>query len=171
MTEISDRDIQIAHRLSSRYTGTTAFGREDAYQACLEGFFKAGCPKDEGLVVHVMRSEMRRQSVEAAYLMRVPYSSWKKMDETPVQVKHTGLSTEALVEYESPAAAISDGSFEGVEDNLAWAQAFEALTQWEIDVLNWALAEWRRGKRPSGKRVKQFKRARAHLKAILEGET
>lgn len=165
-----DRDIQIAKRLSSRYRGSSGFGREDAYQACVEGFLKAGQPGDEGLVVHVMRNEMHRQSVETSYLMRVPYSTWKKMDETPVQAKHTGLSTETLVQYESPSAAKLDPAFEQLDEWLALTQAMHGLTEKDKSSLLWGLNQWRQGKRPSGKRFYDFNRAAGNLRALLEGD-
>lgn len=163
---MNDRDIQIARRLSTRYQGTSAFGREDAYQACIEGFLKAGSPTDEGLVVHVMRIEMHRQSVEASYLMRVPYSSWKKMDGTPDQVKYTGLSTDTLVETEHPSLSQEDFKFSDVEDNDLIRWVVSQLTDKEFFRLN----RWLGGYKISGRQHAEVNDILDKVRQLVEGE-
>lgn len=163
---ITEREIQIARRLSTRYTGTSAFGREDAYQACIEGYLAAGSPKDEGLAVHVMRIEMHRQSVEASYLMRVPWSSWKKLDETPTRVKYTGLSSETLTETEHEVLATDDLSFEDVEDNDVFCWVLSQLTDKELFRLN----RWISGYKLQGRQFREIKDILAKVRELMEGD-
>lgn len=162
---MNDRDTEIARRLSSRYYGTSAFGREDAYQACIEGFLKAGSPTDEGLVVHVMRNEMNRQSVEASYLMRVPWSSWKKMNDTPQQVKYTGLSNETLIETEHQVLAVEDQTFADVEDNDLIRWVVSQLTDKEFFRLN----RWLGGYKISGRQHREINDILDKIQELVKG--
>jgi hypothetical protein len=164
---MEDSDIQIAHRVSSRFSGTKAFSREDAFQACVEGFLKAGQPNDIGLKVRVMRDEMNRQSVETSYLMRVPWSTWKKMDQTPSHVRYTGLGTDYLVSGESPSTAVLDRDMGVLENRISFDQAWSNLQERHKDVIKWALTEWQKGKRPSGKRFYDFKNAVKEMREMM----
>jgi hypothetical protein len=165
ITLVIDRDIEIARRLSTRYQGTSSFGREDAFQACVEGFFKADCPNDEGLVVTVMRNEMRRQSVESAYLMRVPYSSWKKMDDTPGHVRDTGLSSEYLAEIEHPCLMVEEFSYATVEEDSVVRWVASQLTEKELFRLN----RWLGGYKLQGRQFKEIKDILEKIRELMEG--
>jgi hypothetical protein len=160
-------DTEIAERLATKYQGSAVFGRDDAYQACIEGLLKAGVNAPQGVKVKAMRDEMHRQSVEASYLMRVPWSSWKKMAETPAHVRHTGLDTDTLVEYESPSTATLDWSMEVVEDTVDMTRAMKTLNEQDLKVLEWAMSQYRKGTRPGGPWFYKYKAVVSKLREAL----
>jgi hypothetical protein len=164
---IGKADTEIAERLATKYQGSAAFGRDDAFQACIEGLLKAGVNAPEGVKVKAMKDEMHRQSVEASYLMRVPWSTWKKMPETPAHVRYTGLDTETLVMFESPSTAISDPRIELIEEAMALRSAWDQLDDTEKGHVEWALTQYRLGKRPGGKRFSSFKKVVSKLREAV----
>jgi hypothetical protein len=163
---VLDRDIEIAKRLSCRYSGTSSFSREDAYQACIEGYLKYGSPEDEGLVVTVMRNEMNRQKIETSYLMRIPWSTWKKMAETPVQAKYTGLGTDTLIEMESPATAVSDPAMGDVDDRDLISWVIRQLDDTEFFRLN----RWLGGYKVTGRQYKEINDILDKVRDLVKGE-
>lgn len=135
MTEVTNEDKKIAHRLSRRYNGNKRFSHEDAFQAAMEGLIRSGYPKDEGLRVLAMKNGIARQVTMAVFpvcITRSTYDRMKKDGRLAALVGGKDVRVNDLV-FERPE--IEDG-FSAVEDSELVRKILSSLSDAERRVIN-----------------------------------